>query len=52
MFPKNKQSKLRQTKKDEVKEKVQFKLCNRDKICFLFPCLFIFHHINIHKKHT
>ena len=53
IFPKNKQSKLRQTKKYEIKEESYLNLCNCHKICFLFHCLFIFHLLsllNIHKK--
>ena len=36
---------------EEGWHKRRFKLYNRNKTCFLFPCLFIFHHINI-AKHT
>ena len=45
MFPKNKQNKLRQTKK--LHKRKSFKLYKHNKIRFLFPCVFIFHQINL-----
>ena len=47
MFPK-------QTKTNEEgldKRRNSFKLYNRNTICFLFPCLFIFHWIKLLKIH-
>ena len=46
----------KQTKTNEKgldKRRKSFKLCNRNEICFLIPCLFIFHQVKLlsmHKK--
>ena len=40
--PKNKQ-RTKTNKEGLDKRKKLFKLCNRNKICFQFPCLFNFH---------
>ena len=47
----NKQNKLRQMKKDEIKEETHLNYKTVNKICFLFSFMFIFRHFNLLNKH-